>query len=394
MRETNIRMLCSVVKVDMVYESPDGDLVAFFDTTDTSPLMQSDALRTELRGSIQSQDAPYLYRDPDDIYFAAIHADEGYLYLGPMCSSRLRATDVRRMYSMYSITTQDLRTYPVFTGTEVRNIVLLTNSMLENINLQNEELMQLNRIIHSNESRDMRERTEEDLRNDEFYDELQYKHTYQEEVLVNDAIRNGDADEAIRLSENMDRDSGRLGSSELQHYKSNATIAITVCSRAAISAGVSPGDAYRVSGYYINSVNRAQDPAHILHYRNRSIEELCSMVTEQQSKKRSSSYVERCKDYINQNFRFKIYTEDIADEIGISVSHLSRLFHSETGMKLQDYISSVRVDHAAHLLAYTDMTLSEIAEYVGFPDQSYFGKTFRKFRGTTPKAYRDANSIR
>ena len=393
MRETNIRMLCSVVKVDMVYESPDGDLVAFFDATDTSPLMHSEELRSTLRDHITLQQSPYLCKDSEVIYYAALHADGGFLYLGPMCSARLRASDIRSMYSLHGITTKDIRTYPVMTHTEMRNVILLTNSMLENINLQNEELMKLNRIVHDNEVQDMRARTDDDIRNNEYYDEFMYKHTYQEEQLVVDAIRNGDADEAIRLSENMDRDSGRLGSSELQHYKSNATISITVCSRAAINAGVSPGDSYRVSGYYINSVNRAQDPAHILHYRNRAIQELCSMVTEQKTKQRSSGYVERCKDYINKNFRYKIYTEDIAEEIGISVSHLSRLFHTETGMKLQDYISSVRVDNAARLLAYSDMTLSEIAEYVGFPDQSYFGKTFRKFRGMTPKAYRDENSI-
>lgn len=45
MRETHLRILCSVIRVDMVYESPDGMLVPFFDSTDTSPLMHSQPLR-------------------------------------------------------------------------------------------------------------------------------------------------------------------------------------------------------------------------------------------------------------------------------------------------------------------------------------------------------------
>ena len=190
-----------------------------------------------------------------------------------------------------------------------------------------------------------------------------------------------------------DRCNGRLGSNDIQHYRSNAIIAATICSRAAITAGVSPSDAYRVSGFYINKVNGAQDPAHILHYRNRSIQELCSLVKEAEKKQRSSSYVERCKNYVNNNFRYKIYVEDIADSLGISTSYLSRLFHSETGERLQDYINSVRVDHASRLLLYSDMSLSDIAEYVCFPNQSYFGKIFRKYRGVTPKVYRDTHGV-
>ena len=47
------------------------------------------------------------------------------------------------------------------------------------------------------------------------------------------------------------------------------------------------------------------------------------------------------------------------------------------------------VVRAANLLRYSDNSLSEIAEYVHFPSQSYFGKIFKKCTGMTPRAYRD-----
>jgi AraC-like DNA-binding protein len=47
------------------------------------------------------------------------------------------------------------------------------------------------------------------------------------------------------------------------------------------------------------------------------------------------------------------------------------------------------VERAANLLIYSEEELSKIAEYVNFPSQSYFGKTFKKRKGMTPKQYRD-----
>lgn len=49
----------------------------------------------------------------------------------------------------------------------------------------------------------------------------------------------------------------------------------------------------------------------------------------------------------------------------------------------------MRVDRASNMLKYSELTLSEIAEYVNFPSQSYFGKVFKRLRQMTPKEYRD-----
>ena len=52
MAENHIRILCSVIKVDLVYEAPDGSLVAFFDSIQDSPLMQCARVRDALRSGI------------------------------------------------------------------------------------------------------------------------------------------------------------------------------------------------------------------------------------------------------------------------------------------------------------------------------------------------------
>lgn len=61
----------------------------------------------------------------------------------------------------------------------------------------------------------------------------------------------------------------------------------------------------------------------------------------------------------------------------------------ETGERLQDYIVRFRVERAANLLMYSEEGISDIAEYVNFPSQSYLGKVFKKYKGMTPQKYRD-----
>ena len=187
----------------------------------------------------------------------------------------------------------------------------------------------------------------------------------------------------------MDRDAGRLAEKELSHWKNLGVIAITLCSRAAIDGGVPPEEAYRLSGYYIRINDKLYQPEQIRKNRNEAILELCDAVQRHQRRPQGIGYIHRAQLYVQNHYREKIYLEDIAEHIGISPSYLSRLFRQETGITLQDYINEERVYRASNLLLYSDLSLPEISHYVHFPNQSYFGKIFKKYKGMTPKAYRD-----
>lgn len=389
MAENHIRMLCSVIKVDLVYEAPDGSLVAFFDSVQDSPLMQSVPLRDMLRTGIAGQKAPYLNKEKNGVFFAALHAGEGYLYMGPMCSEKRSAMKRRQLYESYGIDASSARSLPSFSLSEIRNMILLTNSALKNGNLGNEELMHLNQIISVGEKNFYTEQVSFVLKEEAENDDIAFRHSYYEERLLMQAIREGRAEDAIRLAENMDRDTGRLSAAEYGHWRNLAIIGISLCTRAAIEGGISPEEGYRLSGYYIQKCDTTQDPAHLLHYRNRAIEDLTVRVRQHLEKPRGSGHVERCKDYVRKHYREKIYLEDVAEALGISPTYLSKLFRKETGQCLQDYINEERVFRAANLLIYSRLSLPEIAEYVHFPNQSYFGKIFKQVKHMTPKEYRD-----
>lgn len=215
------------------------------------------------------------------------------------------------------------------------------------------------------------------------------RHTYQEEHRILDAVRLGNVEEAVRLVNEMDFHVTRLAVNEVVHWRNMLTVGVTLCTRAAIEGGVKPYVAYRISDFYIIKGSECREPGQILSCRNRAVEELTQSVYEVRKKEHTSIYVERCRDYVEQHYREKIYLDYIAESLGISGSYLSRLFKKETGMCLQDYINDIRVRRAAHLLVYSEEPIPEIAAYVNFPSQSYFGKLLKKKTGKTPKQYRE-----
>lgn len=395
MLQNNIRMLCTVLKVDLLFEAPDGVLTPFYDSIQDSPLMQSRTLRETLHAGTAAQTAPFLYRDAYGVFFAGLRASDGVLYMGPMSSVRLTPAKRRQFYAVYGIKTDDARELRTYTLPDIRNMILLTNSVLENAPLENEELLYLNRFISRNEQNTASDQMRFILKEEEENEDSDaYRHSYHEEQLLMQAIRDGRTGDAVRIAESMDVDVGRLSDHELNHWRNLAIVGITLCSRAAIEGGLSPQTAYRLSGYYIQKCDGAQDPAHLLHYRNRAIEDLTALVKEKREQPRSSNYVERCKDYVRKNYREKIYLEDIADSLGISPSYLSRHFKKETGVCLQDFINEERVYRAANLLIYSELSLPEIAQYVHFPSQSYFGKIFKQYKHITPRQFRDQYKAR
>ena len=89
-------------------------------------------------------------------------------------------------------------------------------------------------------------------------------------------------------------------------------------------------------------------------------------------------------DHICENFR----TDTIAQKLGKSVPNTCRLFKSQTGITITMYMQRRKVEKAAELLTQSDMRIKDISEKIGFANQQYFEKVFRRVKGMSPKEYR------
>lgn len=101
----------------------------------------------------------------------------------------------------------------------------------------------------------------------------------------------------------------------------------------------------------------------------------------------SSIYVVNAIKFIQFNYSHEITIDDIAKAVGVSRSHLYRVFMSNIGESPIDYLTNYRVNEACHLLQCGQFSIAEIATSVGFFDQFYFSRVFKKSKGVPPSRY-------
>ena len=83
-----------------------------------------------------------------------------------------------------------------------------------------------------------------------------------------------------------------------------------------------------------------------------------------------------------------ISIKNIAEKLFISKAYLSEKFKQATGQTLIKYITIAKMERAKFLLQSTDLKNYEIAQRLGYEDPEYFSKSFKKYTGLTPNAFR------
>lgn len=103
--------------------------------------------------------------------------------------------------------------------------------------------------------------------------------------------------------------------------------------------------------------------------------------------------VSRILDFITRHYTQPISLQQISKAVGLSVFRISHLVKQQTGKTVLQHILQLRVQKAQQLLERTTQSCPEIAYEVGFCDQSYFIKHFKRLTGTTPASYRRSRLV-
>jgi len=92
-------------------------------------------------------------------------------------------------------------------------------------------------------------------------------------------------------------------------------------------------------------------------------------------------------EYIEENYHLPVCLEDLSGCVGMSRKYFCKFFREMTHQTPIDYLNYYRIERACYQLITTDFSVTEIAFNCGFNDLSYFIKTFKKYKQTTPKQY-------
>ena len=98
--------------------------------------------------------------------------------------------------------------------------------------------------------------------------------------------------------------------------------------------------------------------------------------------------IENIAEYIDSRLEEKIRVDEIAKICHMSYSGFAAKFREQYGMSCKEYIERMRIFKSEEYLLFTDHDLTYISRLTGFADCSHFIRTFRKYRGMTPKQFR------
>ena len=94
--------------------------------------------------------------------------------------------------------------------------------------------------------------------------------------------------------------------------------------------------------------------------------------------------------YIDLHFKEALTLEQLAEEGHMNKYYLSHAFKREYGVSPINYMISKRIEESKYLLVETDLSMSQIAQLLGFSSLSYFSQVFRRTQSVTPKDYRSS----
>lgn len=92
--------------------------------------------------------------------------------------------------------------------------------------------------------------------------------------------------------------------------------------------------------------------------------------------------------FIQEHYRENISAADLSDRFGLSANYISNLLKNTLGIRYNDYVTQLRLNHAKELLASTHQSVKEITSACGYYSQSHFTKLFLEREGCTPLEFR------
>ena len=102
-------------------------------------------------------------------------------------------------------------------------------------------------------------------------------------------------------------------------------------------------------------------------------------------------YIKEALNFIEQNFQNDISIEQMATFCGLNRTYFGRIFKETVGKSPQQFLLNYRMVKAAELLKLTDLSVSDIGNAVGYPNQLHFSRAFKNVYGLSPREWRSKN---
>lgn len=209
---------------------------------------------------------------------------------------------------------------------------------------------------------------------------------------LEDAIKEGNA---ARAKELINKLLGQIffhSNGDFGIIKARVLELIVLLSRSAIEGGAETEQIFTLNNSYIKEIENIESLDRLNTWLVGVMDRFVSYVFEFNDVKHAD-VIFKITAYVKNNYMKKITLDDIADNVYLSRTYISRIFKEEMKVTLTKYINKIRIDKSKQLLLDSSLSLADVANLTGFDDQSYYSKTFRSITGMSPGRYREKHGI-
>lgn len=229
------------------------------------------------------------------------------------------------------------------------------------------------------------------LNREHFQSENDIRHIpYQREMEFYSAVKSGDVNKVKELYMPLSVEGqGKLSKDPIRNFKYHLIISIAMITRFCIEGGMPSETAYTISDIYINKLDVCDSISALADIHKDMIIYYAKRMQKISAGEAYSKHTITCINMIYENIYNGIRVKDIADKLGLSPQYISKLFKSEVGMNISDYIMSRRIQAAENMLKFSEYNAEDIGNYLNFSSHSHFISAFKKYTGKTPKQFRE-----
>ncbi|MBR4345729.1 MAG: helix-turn-helix transcriptional regulator [Oscillospiraceae bacterium] len=185
---------------------------------------------------------------------------------------------------------------------------------------------------------------------------------------------------------------GMLSDSLLRNNQYHFAIGVGMIARVCIDGGMEHNIAYTLSDIYIRRGDKCRGPQEVIDLTGTMMLDFASRMAQIRKEKGVSIHVRRTVDYVYENLNRPLTLKMAAEHEHLDPSYLSKIFAKEMGVPLKAYILNAKINTARNILTFSEFSIADIADSLGFSSQSAFAAAFRKITGLTPMQYRSRYS--
>lgn len=218
------------------------------------------------------------------------------------------------------------------------------------------------------------------------FDVLEARYANEDALL--DAVCHGDYQQAMAAESAFSKFTiERRFPDELRDAK-NYTLAYNTLLRKAVQrADVHPAHIDAASGGFAKRIEAARSRDELAAVAKDMLRRYCLLV-QNHSLRKFGRPVQKAINYIDFNYKEPITLDALAKTVGLNPCYLSSQFKKEAGISVIDYVNQSRIQRAQRMLVESGISIRQIAEAVGFADENYFTRMFKKHIGSAPSEYR------